>query len=82
MAPSPRGWSTNPVAVRVGCHQVSQCGIWLSAGKRRRGDLELPHAGFRSMSVHGELLKGGGLYELFSAFTLHHLKPRFTALRL
>ena len=23
MAPSPRGWSTNPVAVRVGCHQVS-----------------------------------------------------------
>ena len=28
------------------------------------------------MSVHGELLEGGGLYELLSAFTLRHLQAQ------
>lgn len=66
-------WSQNFTATP---HKLAQCGIWLSAGKKRRGDLELPHAGFRSMSVHGELLEGGGLYELLSAFTLRHLQAQ------
>ena len=63
-------WSQNFTATP---HKLAQCDIWLSAGKRRWGDLEL-HAGFRSMSGHRELLEGGGLYELFSAFTLRPLQ--------
>lgn len=66
-------WSQNFTATP---RKLAQCDVWLSAGKRRRGDLELPHAGFRSLSVRRELLEGGGLYELFSAFTLRPLQAQ------
>lgn len=50
--------------------------MWLFPGKRWQGDLELLHAGFWAVSAHGKLLQDGGLYKLFSAFTLSHLQAQ------
>lgn len=54
-------------------HKLVQCDVWPFARKKRQGDLEFLHAGFRFVSVHRKLLEDGDLHELFSSFTLRHL---------
>lgn len=49
-------------------------GCWL--GRDVRGDSELLHVGFWSVSRHGKLIEDRGLCELFSFFTLSHLQAQ------
>lgn len=65
-------WSQHFIAIP---RKLDPCDIRLFAWKRRRGDLELLHEGFRSVSAHGKLVEEVGLYE-FSPFIPSHLRAQ------